>query len=76
MRGISAIALVAVGFFLGVGTFTNVSETGPAYLSFLDLRWWWAVGTSFVDWVTSQPWLADAWLEGPQLHGDYRSRPW
>lgn len=57
MRAISAIALVAVGFFLGVGTFTNVSETGPQILSFLDLRWWWAVGTSFVDWVTSHPWL-------------------
>lgn len=64
MRGISAIALVAVGFFLGVGTLTNVSETGPAYLSVLDLKWWWAVGTSFVDWVMSQP-----WLDGTQTQG-------
>lgn len=58
MRGISAIALVAVGFFLGIGTLTNVSETGPAYLSFLDLRWWWAA----VDWAVSQPW--GEWISG------------
>lgn len=53
MKVISAIALVAVGFFLGVGTFTNVSETGPAYLSFLDLRWWWHWGDVIYTWMSS-----------------------
>lgn len=56
MRGLSAIVLLAVGFFLGVGTITNVSESGPTMLAFLDLRWWWALGTAFIDWVTGLPW--------------------
>lgn len=53
MRGIIAIALVAVGFFLGIGTYTNVSETGPEILSFLDLRWWWHLGDIIYTWFSS-----------------------
>lgn len=61
MKGMSVFAVLAVGFFLGVGTVTNVSATGPEFLAFLDLRWWWALATSFIEWATSLPW--QKWTE-------------
>lgn len=60
----AVVAIVALAVLMTLGTASELSRTGPWFLHWLDIRWWWSVAATAWAWVSTYVHIDVNWPDG------------